>query len=165
MKVGAAFCPMLQDLREYLEENPDIAVAPEWSETVRKSVRNSDKLLLLRRKKYTPQMFSLWCSIWKRSCKTLVFHWRLFDVSGLPAWDLLPPAADGALGYPQEKQTPPSSSSSPPPPPSPHSRACSRRPQPGRSWRGDSGLGRSLHDGWGGPGDLPSLPHQCGLWR
>ncbi|XP_053293386.1 chromodomain-helicase-DNA-binding protein 8 isoform X2 [Pleuronectes platessa] len=36
-KVGAAFCPMLQDLREYLEENPDIAVAPEWSETVRKS--------------------------------------------------------------------------------------------------------------------------------
>lgn len=36
-KVGAAFCPMLQDLREYLEENPDNAVAPEWSETVRKS--------------------------------------------------------------------------------------------------------------------------------
>ncbi|KAE8291323.1 Chromodomain-helicase-DNA-binding protein 8 [Larimichthys crocea] len=27
-KVGAAFCPMLQDLREYLEENPDNAVAP-----------------------------------------------------------------------------------------------------------------------------------------
>nr|XP_040025616.1 chromodomain-helicase-DNA-binding protein 8 isoform X2 [Gasterosteus aculeatus aculeatus] len=36
-KVGAAFCPMLQDLREYLEENPDNAVAPDWSETVRKS--------------------------------------------------------------------------------------------------------------------------------
>ncbi|XP_023140288.2 chromodomain-helicase-DNA-binding protein 8 isoform X3 [Amphiprion ocellaris] len=36
-KVGAAFCPMLQDLREYLEENPDNAVAPEWSETVRNS--------------------------------------------------------------------------------------------------------------------------------
>ncbi|XP_056247354.1 chromodomain-helicase-DNA-binding protein 8 isoform X2 [Seriola aureovittata] len=36
-KVGAAFCPMLQDLREYLEENPDIAVAPDWSETVRNS--------------------------------------------------------------------------------------------------------------------------------
>ncbi|KAF7648394.1 hypothetical protein LDENG_00157570 [Lucifuga dentata] len=38
-KVGAAFCPMLQDLREYLEENLDIAVAPEWSETIRNSVR------------------------------------------------------------------------------------------------------------------------------
>ncbi|XP_028986512.1 chromodomain-helicase-DNA-binding protein 8 isoform X3 [Betta splendens] len=36
-KVGAAFCPMLQDLRDYLEENPDHAVAPDWSETVRKS--------------------------------------------------------------------------------------------------------------------------------
>ncbi|XP_041805875.1 chromodomain-helicase-DNA-binding protein 8 isoform X3 [Chelmon rostratus] len=36
-KVGAAFCPMLQDLREYLEENPDNAVAPDWSETVRNS--------------------------------------------------------------------------------------------------------------------------------
>ncbi|KAM9719285.1 chromodomain-helicase-DNA-binding protein 8 isoform 2-T2 [Menidia menidia] len=36
-KVGAAFCPMLQDLREYMEENPDSAVAPEWSETVRNS--------------------------------------------------------------------------------------------------------------------------------
>nr|XP_020460157.1 chromodomain-helicase-DNA-binding protein 8-like isoform X2 [Monopterus albus] len=36
-KVGAAFCPMLQDLREYLEENPVVAVAPEWSETVRNS--------------------------------------------------------------------------------------------------------------------------------
>uniref|UniRef100_A0A671XZG9 Chromodomain helicase DNA binding protein 8 n=1 Tax=Sparus aurata TaxID=8175 RepID=A0A671XZG9_SPAAU len=36
-KVGAAFCPMLQDLREYLEENPDSAVAPDWAETVRKS--------------------------------------------------------------------------------------------------------------------------------
>uniref|UniRef100_A0A8C2Z609 Chromodomain helicase DNA binding protein 8 n=1 Tax=Cyclopterus lumpus TaxID=8103 RepID=A0A8C2Z609_CYCLU len=36
-KVGAAFSPMLQDLKEYLEENPDNAVAPDWSETVRKS--------------------------------------------------------------------------------------------------------------------------------
>ncbi|XP_068604555.1 chromodomain-helicase-DNA-binding protein 8 [Brachionichthys hirsutus] len=36
-KVGAAFCPMLQDLREYLEENPDATVAPDWSETVRNS--------------------------------------------------------------------------------------------------------------------------------
>ncbi|XP_045908385.1 chromodomain-helicase-DNA-binding protein 8 isoform X5 [Micropterus dolomieu] len=36
-KVGAAFCPNLQDLREYLEENPDNAVAPEWSETIRNS--------------------------------------------------------------------------------------------------------------------------------
>ncbi|XP_011484855.1 chromodomain-helicase-DNA-binding protein 8 isoform X1 [Oryzias latipes] len=36
-KVGAAFCPMLQELRVYLEENPDAAVSPEWSETVRKS--------------------------------------------------------------------------------------------------------------------------------
>uniref|UniRef100_A0A8C5NC61 Chromodomain-helicase-DNA-binding protein 8 n=1 Tax=Gouania willdenowi TaxID=441366 RepID=A0A8C5NC61_GOUWI len=36
-KVGSAFCPMLQDLREYLEENHDCAVAPDWSETVRNS--------------------------------------------------------------------------------------------------------------------------------
>ncbi|XP_034558347.1 chromodomain-helicase-DNA-binding protein 8 isoform X2 [Notolabrus celidotus] len=36
-KVGAAFCPLLQDLREYLEENPDNAVAPEWSDSVRNS--------------------------------------------------------------------------------------------------------------------------------
>ncbi|XP_074544247.1 chromodomain-helicase-DNA-binding protein 8 isoform X3 [Halichoeres trimaculatus] len=36
-KVGAAFCPMLQDLREYLEENADTAVAPEWSDSVRNS--------------------------------------------------------------------------------------------------------------------------------
>ncbi|KAM4551021.1 chromodomain-helicase-DNA-binding protein 8 isoform 2-T2 [Odontesthes bonariensis] len=36
-KVGAAFSPMLQDLREYMEENPDNAVAPDWSETVRNS--------------------------------------------------------------------------------------------------------------------------------
>lgn len=36
-KVGASFCPLLQDLREYLEENPDNAVAPDWSETVRSS--------------------------------------------------------------------------------------------------------------------------------
>ncbi|XP_061926317.1 chromodomain-helicase-DNA-binding protein 8-like isoform X2 [Entelurus aequoreus] len=36
-KIGAAFCPMLQDLREYLEENPDFAVMPNWSETVRNS--------------------------------------------------------------------------------------------------------------------------------
>uniref|UniRef100_A0A3B4UG13 Chromodomain helicase DNA binding protein 8 n=1 Tax=Seriola dumerili TaxID=41447 RepID=A0A3B4UG13_SERDU len=37
MRTGKKFCPMLQDLREYLEENPDIAVAPDWSETVRNS--------------------------------------------------------------------------------------------------------------------------------
>uniref|UniRef100_A0A4W5RV96 Chromodomain-helicase-DNA-binding protein 8 n=1 Tax=Hucho hucho TaxID=62062 RepID=A0A4W5RV96_9TELE len=36
-KVGAAHGPMLQDLREFLEENPDCAVAPEWAETVRSS--------------------------------------------------------------------------------------------------------------------------------
>ncbi|XP_051944693.1 chromodomain-helicase-DNA-binding protein 8 isoform X1 [Hippocampus zosterae] len=36
-KIGAAFCPMLQDLREYLEENADFVVAPDWSETVRNS--------------------------------------------------------------------------------------------------------------------------------
>ncbi|KAK5859635.1 hypothetical protein PBY51_021178 [Eleginops maclovinus] len=36
-KVGAAFCPMLQDLKEYLEENPDNAVSSDWSETVRSS--------------------------------------------------------------------------------------------------------------------------------
>lgn len=36
-KVGASFCPMLQDLREYLEENADTAVAPEWSDSVRNS--------------------------------------------------------------------------------------------------------------------------------
>ena len=37
---------MLQDLREYLQENPDNAVAPDWSETVRNSVRTQDVLLL-----------------------------------------------------------------------------------------------------------------------
>lgn len=37
---------MLQDLREYLEENPDNAVAPDWSETVRNSVRTQDFTLL-----------------------------------------------------------------------------------------------------------------------
>lgn len=37
-QVGAAHGPMLQDLREFLEENPDCAVAPEWAETVRCSV-------------------------------------------------------------------------------------------------------------------------------
>ncbi|XP_076018245.1 chromodomain-helicase-DNA-binding protein 8 isoform X3 [Genypterus blacodes] len=36
-KVGASFSPMLQDLREYMEENLDCAVAPEWSDTVRNS--------------------------------------------------------------------------------------------------------------------------------
>ncbi|KAM8839082.1 chromodomain-helicase-DNA-binding protein 8 isoform 1-T1 [Synchiropus picturatus] len=36
-KVGTTFCPMLQDLREYLEENPENAVAPDWSDTVRNS--------------------------------------------------------------------------------------------------------------------------------
>ncbi|CAB1317220.1 unnamed protein product [Coregonus sp. 'balchen'] len=36
-KVGAAHGPMLQDLREFLEENADCAVAPEWAETVRSS--------------------------------------------------------------------------------------------------------------------------------
>lgn len=38
---------MLQDLREYLEENPDNAVAPDWSETVRNSV--CTELMLLFR--------------------------------------------------------------------------------------------------------------------
>lgn len=81
-------------------------------------------------------------------------------LTGLPAWDPSPPTADRALRDPEEKQTP----SSPPPPPSPHCRGQPRRPQPGRSWRGDSGLRWSLHDGWGGPRDLPSLPHQSRLW-
>lgn len=30
---------MLQDLREYLEENPDNAVSPDWADAVRNSVR------------------------------------------------------------------------------------------------------------------------------
>ncbi|XP_051990554.1 chromodomain-helicase-DNA-binding protein 8-like isoform X2 [Xyrauchen texanus] len=38
---GKTYCgiygPVLQDLKEYLEENPNHAVAPEWSETVRNS--------------------------------------------------------------------------------------------------------------------------------
>ncbi|XP_051555983.1 chromodomain-helicase-DNA-binding protein 8 isoform X3 [Myxocyprinus asiaticus] len=34
---GGIYGPVLQDLKEYLEENPDHAVAPEWSETVRNS--------------------------------------------------------------------------------------------------------------------------------
>lgn len=46
LQVGAAFCPMLQELREYLEENLDIAVAPEWSESVRNSVRKILKFKL-----------------------------------------------------------------------------------------------------------------------
>ncbi|XP_012690756.2 chromodomain-helicase-DNA-binding protein 8 isoform X2 [Clupea harengus] len=36
-KYTGMFGPALQDLREHLEENPDHAVAPEWSETVRNS--------------------------------------------------------------------------------------------------------------------------------
>uniref|UniRef100_A0A8K9X9Z4 Chromodomain-helicase-DNA-binding protein 8 n=1 Tax=Oncorhynchus mykiss TaxID=8022 RepID=A0A8K9X9Z4_ONCMY len=36
-KVGATYGPMLQDLREFLEENPDCAVAPEWAEMVQSS--------------------------------------------------------------------------------------------------------------------------------
>ncbi|XP_056334959.1 chromodomain-helicase-DNA-binding protein 8 isoform X2 [Danio aesculapii] len=36
-KFAGVFGPALQDLREHLEENPDHAVAPEWSETVRHS--------------------------------------------------------------------------------------------------------------------------------
>ena len=38
VQVGAAFGPLLQDLREFLEENQDYAVAPDWAETVRSSV-------------------------------------------------------------------------------------------------------------------------------
>lgn len=38
IQVGAAYGPMLQDLREFLEENPDCAVAPEWAEMVQSSV-------------------------------------------------------------------------------------------------------------------------------
>uniref|UniRef100_A0A8C7K258 Chromodomain-helicase-DNA-binding protein 8 n=1 Tax=Oncorhynchus kisutch TaxID=8019 RepID=A0A8C7K258_ONCKI len=37
-KVGATYGPMLQDLRVFLEENPDCAVAPEWAEMVQSSV-------------------------------------------------------------------------------------------------------------------------------
>uniref|UniRef100_A0A8C8INP8 Chromodomain-helicase-DNA-binding protein 8 n=1 Tax=Oncorhynchus tshawytscha TaxID=74940 RepID=A0A8C8INP8_ONCTS len=36
-KVGATYGPMLQDLRVFLEENPDCAVAPEWAEMVQSS--------------------------------------------------------------------------------------------------------------------------------
>uniref|UniRef100_A0A671LC50 Chromodomain-helicase-DNA-binding protein 8 n=1 Tax=Sinocyclocheilus anshuiensis TaxID=1608454 RepID=A0A671LC50_9TELE len=36
-KFGGIYGPLLQDLREHLEENPDHVVAPEWSETVRNS--------------------------------------------------------------------------------------------------------------------------------
>ncbi|ROL55185.1 Chromodomain-helicase-DNA-binding protein 8 [Anabarilius grahami] len=36
-KFGGIYGPALQDLREHLEENPDHAVASEWSETVRNS--------------------------------------------------------------------------------------------------------------------------------
>ncbi|XP_070988632.1 chromodomain-helicase-DNA-binding protein 8-like isoform X2 [Oncorhynchus clarkii lewisi] len=36
-KVGATYGPMLQDLRAFLEENPDCAVAPEWAEMVQSS--------------------------------------------------------------------------------------------------------------------------------
>lgn len=49
-QVGAAFSPMLQDLREYLEENPDNAVSPDWADAVRNSVRTERCLenLMLR---------------------------------------------------------------------------------------------------------------------
>lgn len=43
---------MLQDLREYLEENPDHAVAPDWSETVRNSVSNKDESITTWRSKF-----------------------------------------------------------------------------------------------------------------
>ncbi|XP_035391960.1 chromodomain-helicase-DNA-binding protein 8 isoform X1 [Electrophorus electricus] len=36
-KYGGVYGPALQDLKEYLEENPDYAVAPEWADTVRNS--------------------------------------------------------------------------------------------------------------------------------
>ncbi|XP_064789012.1 LOW QUALITY PROTEIN: chromodomain-helicase-DNA-binding protein 8-like [Oncorhynchus masou masou] len=36
-KIGATYGPMLQDLSEFLEENPDCAVAPEWAEMVQSS--------------------------------------------------------------------------------------------------------------------------------
>uniref|UniRef100_A0A8C1SRI0 Chromodomain-helicase-DNA-binding protein 8 n=1 Tax=Cyprinus carpio TaxID=7962 RepID=A0A8C1SRI0_CYPCA len=36
-KFSGIYGPLLQDLREHLEENPDHVVAPEWSETVRNS--------------------------------------------------------------------------------------------------------------------------------
>lgn len=38
LQFGGIYGPLLQDLREHLEENPDHVVAPEWSETVRNSV-------------------------------------------------------------------------------------------------------------------------------
>ncbi|XP_076828846.1 LOW QUALITY PROTEIN: chromodomain-helicase-DNA-binding protein 8 [Brachyhypopomus gauderio] len=36
-KYGGVYGPALQDLKEYLEENPDYAVAPDWADTVRSS--------------------------------------------------------------------------------------------------------------------------------
>uniref|UniRef100_A0A8B9LS63 Chromodomain helicase DNA binding protein 8 n=1 Tax=Astyanax mexicanus TaxID=7994 RepID=A0A8B9LS63_ASTMX len=36
-KYGGIYGPALQDLKEYLEENPDHAVAPEWADAVRSS--------------------------------------------------------------------------------------------------------------------------------
>ncbi|XP_030629653.1 chromodomain-helicase-DNA-binding protein 8 [Chanos chanos] len=36
-KFGGVYGPLLQDLKEYLEENPHHAVAPDWSEAVRSS--------------------------------------------------------------------------------------------------------------------------------
>uniref|UniRef100_A0A6Q2YKY8 DNA helicase n=1 Tax=Esox lucius TaxID=8010 RepID=A0A6Q2YKY8_ESOLU len=44
-KVGEAYGPTLPGLRVFLEENPDYAVAPEWAETVRSSVRISQIFL------------------------------------------------------------------------------------------------------------------------
>lgn len=85
-------------------------------------------------------------------------------LTGLSAWDPLPPTAVWTLGDPEEKPTPTSPPPSSPPPP-PHSRAHPWRSPHRWSWRRDSGLRWSLHDGWGGPGELSSLPHQSGLWR
>uniref|UniRef100_A0A8C2AMV9 Chromodomain helicase DNA binding protein 8 n=1 Tax=Cyprinus carpio TaxID=7962 RepID=A0A8C2AMV9_CYPCA len=42
LQFGGIYGPLLQDLREHLEENPDHVVAPEWSETVRNSVSVSN---------------------------------------------------------------------------------------------------------------------------
>lgn len=79
---------MLQDLREYLDENPDNAVAPDWSENVRKSVRSQDTLLPY----YPGSQEIAACDVTLDSQSRVHHHCILF--TGLSARDSLPPTAD-----------------------------------------------------------------------
>lgn len=80
---------MLQDLREYLDENPENAVAPDWSENVRKSVRSQDTLLYSY---YTGSQEIAACDVTVDSQSRV--HHQCILFTGLSARDSLPPTAD-----------------------------------------------------------------------